>query len=131
MLNLIAALALAGPLTVVSPTKWDVTATVGKPPPAQHIDIVLKNPNRQPMLWHLMALPPWANCWADHEYPELGQKFSGRIEGFKSVVVRIDLGGVPSAFAPGKYVWDVSFKVDGSTTSEVGVDCTLNLASAK
>lgn len=127
MLPIFLAQVAASVLVVVSPKTWDTTTTLGAPPAEQHIDVKLRNGTRAPMLWHLMSLPPWADCWADPAHHELGRAFSGSIDPGSTAVVRIDFGTVPAAYVPGTYVWDAAFFADGSGAFEVGVDCSLTV----
>lgn len=129
MLTALATLVAAATLTVQSPApaRWDITAAKNAAPMSQHVDVVLKNVGRAKMFWHLMELPPWASCYFDPAHPELGSLFSGVIEPGKVATVRVDLGGIPSSYVSGTYVWDIAFLADGSIAPETIVECSLTI----
>jgi hypothetical protein len=121
------ALLLAAGLSIVSPAtaRWDASASKHAPAPA-HVDVVLRNGNRTPLVWVVTDLPPWAACWVDPARPELGQRRCDWLAPGETATVRVDLASVPPAYVPGvTYLADVRFTYLGSSAPDPCVDCTL------
>jgi len=113
-------------LSIVGTPRWDITVSKTGNLPASHIDVVLKNNTRKPMVWQLARIPPWSVCAFPR--PEAGQQFTGSIPPFATATVRIDLIYLPVAYRPGTtYVDEIAFYALGSSEKEVSVPCSMRV----